>query len=43
LDILLKDYYQTRDWDENGVPRPEKLKELGLEEEGRVALVWEKA
>jgi aldehyde:ferredoxin oxidoreductase len=43
LDILLKDYYQTRDWDENGVPRPEKLKELGLEEEGRVALVWKKA
>jgi len=43
LDILLKDYYQTRDWDENGVPRPEKLKELGLEEEGRVALFWKKA
>ena len=28
---MLKEYYQLRGWDENGVPTPEKLKELGLE------------
>jgi len=27
---LLQKYYKTRGWDENGVPRTEKLKELGL-------------
>ena len=43
LAVLLKDYYQTRNWDENGVPRFEKLKELGLEEEGKAALGWKKA
>jgi len=43
LDVLLKDYYQARNWDENGVPRIEKLKELGLEDEGKAALGWKKA
>ena len=28
---MLKEYYQIRGWDDNGVPTPEKLKELGLE------------
>jgi aldehyde:ferredoxin oxidoreductase len=28
---MLKEYYQIRGWDENGIPTPEKLKELGLE------------
>ena len=32
LDALLDEYYRLRGWDENGVPTPEKLKELGLEE-----------
>jgi aldehyde:ferredoxin oxidoreductase len=27
---MLEEYYQFRGWDENGVPRPEKLEELGL-------------
>jgi len=27
---MLKDYYAVRKWDEHGVPKPEKLKELGL-------------
>ena len=31
-EILLKDYYKVRGWDENGVPTKEKLRELGLEE-----------
>ncbi|MEW6723582.1 MAG: aldehyde ferredoxin oxidoreductase family protein [Bacillota bacterium] len=30
LDILLDDYYAKRGWDKNGIPTPEKLKELGL-------------
>ena len=30
-DQLLPDYYRMRKWDENGVPLPEKLKELGIE------------
>ncbi|MBM4330652.1 MAG: aldehyde ferredoxin oxidoreductase family protein [Deltaproteobacteria bacterium] len=42
LDTLLKDYYKVRNWDEKGVPRPEKLKELDLEEEGKAALGWKK-
>ena len=29
---LLSDYYRLRDWDETGVPRPEKLAALGLDE-----------
>lgn len=28
---MLEEYYAFRGWDENGVPRPEKLKELSLE------------
>ena len=28
---MLKECYEARGWDENGVPKPEKLKELGLE------------
>jgi aldehyde:ferredoxin oxidoreductase len=33
---MLDEYYQARGWDvETGKPLPEKLKELGLEEEGR--------
>jgi aldehyde:ferredoxin oxidoreductase len=35
LDALLQDYYRTREWDERGVPTPEKLARLGLAEEGR--------
>jgi aldehyde:ferredoxin oxidoreductase len=29
---LLDEYYQMRGWDKNGIPTPEKLKELGLDE-----------
>jgi aldehyde:ferredoxin oxidoreductase len=28
---LLSDYYAYRKWNEEGVPTPEKLKELGLD------------
>jgi len=31
LDVMLREYYQLRGWDENGIPTPEKLSELGLE------------
>lgn len=31
LDAMLSDYYQERGWDQDGVPTPEKLAELGLE------------
>ena len=32
LDSMLKDYYHVRGWDPiTGAPRPEKLKELGLQ------------
>ena len=31
LEELLPIYYQTRGWDADGIPTPEKLKELGLE------------
>jgi len=27
---MLKEYYRTRGWDENGVPTKQKLTELGL-------------
>jgi aldehyde:ferredoxin oxidoreductase len=27
---MLKEYYRGRGWDENGVPRPQKLEELKL-------------
>jgi len=30
LDVMLKDYYRVRGWDEKGVPTKEKLEELGL-------------
>lgn len=30
VNIMLKDYYFIRGWDEKGVPKPELLKELGL-------------
>jgi aldehyde:ferredoxin oxidoreductase len=29
-ETMLDDYYQHRGWDKNGIPTPEKLKELGL-------------
>jgi aldehyde:ferredoxin oxidoreductase len=28
---MLEEYYQFRGWDENGVPKPEKLAELQLD------------
>ncbi len=31
LDDMLDEYYKLRGWDENGIPKKEKLKELGLE------------
>ena len=31
LSKMLPEYYKLRGWDENGVPTPEKLRELGLE------------
>ncbi len=36
LAVMLPEYYQLRGWDENGVPTPEKLTELGLDEEGKI-------
>jgi len=39
-DIMLDEYYQLRRWDKNGIPTPEKLKELGLDD---VASSLEKA
>jgi aldehyde:ferredoxin oxidoreductase len=35
LDYMLDDYYQLRGWDKQGVPTPGKLRELGLEADGR--------
>ena len=35
LDHMLDDYYRARGWDERGVPTVSKLRELGLEEDGR--------
>ena len=32
FDIGLDDYYHVRGWTKNGVPTPEKLKDLGLED-----------
>jgi aldehyde:ferredoxin oxidoreductase len=32
LEPMLKEYYRTRGWDEYGVPKPQKLQELGLSE-----------
>jgi len=31
LEPMLKEYYRARSWDENGVPTPHKLAELGLD------------
>lgn len=31
LDTMLKEYYEIRGWDEEGIPTEEKLKELGIE------------
>mgnify|MGYP000321370887 CR=1 FL=1 len=30
LKRMLRTYYELRDWDENGVPRPERLQQLGI-------------
>jgi aldehyde:ferredoxin oxidoreductase len=30
MDLMRPIYYELRDWDENGVPRPERLEKLGL-------------
>jgi len=30
LDVMLPEYYKLRGWDEEGIPTPEKLAELGL-------------
>ncbi|MFH1652398.1 MAG: aldehyde ferredoxin oxidoreductase C-terminal domain-containing protein, partial [Chloroflexota bacterium] len=32
LEAMLTDYYTARDWSEEGVPNPRKLKELDLED-----------
>ena len=32
---MLDEYYELRGWDNNGVPKAEKLQELGLENEGK--------
>jgi aldehyde:ferredoxin oxidoreductase len=32
LDLMLDDYYEARGWTLEGVPKPAKLKELGMEE-----------
>jgi len=32
LDEMLPEYYQLRGWDENGIPTPEKLAALGLDQ-----------
>jgi len=31
LEPMLKEYYRVRGWDENGVPKPSRLKELSLD------------
>ncbi|QQK06865.1 aldehyde ferredoxin oxidoreductase family protein [Miniphocaeibacter halophilus] len=31
LDFMLDEYYEARGWDQEGMPTPEKLEELGLE------------
>ncbi len=32
LEPMLKEYYRSRGWDENGNPTPKKLADLGLAE-----------
>ena len=34
LDRMLDEYYELRGWDENGIPKKDKLRELGLENGG---------
>jgi aldehyde:ferredoxin oxidoreductase len=41
LNKLLDEYYSLRGWDENGIPTPEKLKELGLIKEAEVVKTLE--
>jgi aldehyde:ferredoxin oxidoreductase len=31
FEYMIQDYYRERGWDTNGVPKPEKLRELGLD------------
>ena len=31
LEYQLNEYYQIREWDDNGIPTPEKLRSLGLD------------
>jgi len=31
-EVMLDEYYRLRGWDENGIPKKEKLKELGLDD-----------
>jgi aldehyde:ferredoxin oxidoreductase len=31
FDTMLDEYYELRKWDKNGIPTPEILKELGLD------------
>jgi len=31
FDIVLKDYYKVRGWDEKGIPKKETVKNLGLD------------
>lgn len=31
-EVMLDEYYRLRGWDNNGIPTPDKLKELGLED-----------
>ncbi|MDY6863654.1 MAG: aldehyde ferredoxin oxidoreductase C-terminal domain-containing protein [Thermodesulfobacteriota bacterium] len=31
FDTLLDEYYKARGWSHDGIPTPDKLKELGLE------------
>ncbi len=37
LEPMLEEYYRSRGWDQNGVPKPRKLEELGLTELVEVA------
>jgi aldehyde:ferredoxin oxidoreductase len=34
LDKMIPEYYRRRGWDEEGIPTPDKLRQLGLEKEG---------
>ena len=35
-ETMLGEYYRARGWDENGIPTPQKLKELSLDEKGEI-------